>query len=415
MEPGSDAGADTEPEPEPDLPEQVKQPAPEPARDPIPEAPNPDTDPVVDQPPGPKPEPETPAPREEPPPQPETDPVVDKPEPQPEPQRPPSETQPEKPVRLGTLLYASEKSRLEFRGSDDDKWQAWGEAVPVVSGLQLKARRPVAIELTDGARIYFDGEISLSGDTEKLAVTVEDESVYLDVYGSSLEYTVRRGDVSLSFSNAEVLAEKSGLRLQVSCLGGEVTDGDVALKAGWTASLSDKGFSREKFQGARVRENPLVASMDKAFALVREELNPDAGNRVYHGEWKDDVVRGAGKELAFGIELSEDVALQARAYLRMRVRINGDGKGLSVGFGSTEQSDRRYFQSHHGEVQPGEWTILRVPLSALMDDGDKKKIWEGVVLHKFQIVLWDKSEATLDVDWFELGIDPEWIQNKEDK
>jgi len=409
-----------QPSPEPQPEDQVEKPAPEPQPEPQPEPeqPKPEKDPVVEKPePQPQPEPQ-PEPEQ---PKPEKDPVVEKPEPQPQPQpepeRPPTETHPEKAVRLGSVVYAPDKSRLEWRLSADDKWADWESKKDVTAGLQLRARRPVAIELDDGARVYFDGEIKLSGDAKTLGVAIEDESVYFDVYGSKRDVTVTRGDAKLTFRDAELLAEKSGLRLQVSCLGGEVAVGDVTLKAGWTASLNDKGLSREKFEGDRARHNPLVASMDQTFVLMREELNRDAAQRVYHGDWKDGVVNGKGKELVFGIELSEDVELKKHAYLRMRVRINGDEKGLNIGFGSTEESDWRYFQSHHGDVQPGEWTIVRVPLEALMDDGDKKHIWPGVKLHKFQIVLWDKTDASVDVDWFELGIDPEWsgAGDKEDK
>jgi hypothetical protein len=187
-----------------------------------------------------------------------------------------------------------------------------------------------------------------------------------------------------------------------------VTAGEVTLKAGWSASLSGKGFSRRKFEGSRARGNPLVSSMDSAFVLLREELNEDSRERVYHGEWEDGVVTGAGKELSFGVELSDTVEVRERGFVRMRIRVTGSPDGLSIGFGSDEDSKWRYFQSHHKAVPNGEWTILRVPLSALQDDGDDKGIWPGVKLRKFQIVLWTRTDSRVEVDWFELGVDPEW-------
>lgn len=406
---------------EPKTEHQVEQP---PVPQPEPKSPVPEKDPVVEEPPSPEPEAQPEVQPEPKPPGPENDPVVEQPpQPEPEPQRPPSETQPSQPAKLASVVYAPDKARLEYRLNSEDKWIDLQQK-EVTTGMQLRARRPVALELDDGARVYFDGEILLAGNNDKFDVTIEDESVYFDVYGSKREFVVRRGDATLTFRDAELLAEKSGLRMQVSCLGGEVTVGEVTLKAGWTASLSDKGLSREKFQGDRGRYNPLVASMDKSFVLMREELNRDAISRVYFGDWQDGIVRGQGEgeEKDFGIELSNEIVLQERAYLRMRVRINGDQKGLNIGFSSGEEEDWRYFQSHHGDVQPDEWTIVRVPLSALMDDGDKKKIWPGAKLHKFQIVLWDKQDASVDVDWFEVGVDPEWVgeqndgkENKEDK
>ncbi|MCB9932385.1 MAG: hypothetical protein H6841_03090 [Planctomycetes bacterium] len=407
-----------EPEPEPRVPDQVKQPTPQPEQPPEPpkpEPPKPEKDPVVEEPlkPQPEPQPEQPKPEQ---PKPEKDPVVEQPpKPEPEPERPPTEAEPPKPVRLGSVIYAEDKARLEFRNSPDAKWQDWAADSFVLSGMELRARKPVAVELPDGARFYFDGEIALSGDDKSLDVTIEDESVYFDVYGSARQFSVRRNDAVLGFRDAEVLAEKAGLRLQITCLGGEVSVGDEILKGGWSASLSEKGFSRAKFQGAGARANPLVQRMDTTFTLLREELIDAA--RVYHGEVKEGVASGSGKELAFGIELAKDIAVVERMYVRLRVRINGDSGGLSIGFGSGsgEEGKRRYFQSHHEEVKAGEWVVLRVPLKRLMDDGDKKKIWPGVMLHKFQVVLWDKTDASVEVDWFELGIEPDWAEQGEKK
>jgi hypothetical protein len=398
------------PQPEPRVPDQVKQPTPEPER-PQPEQPKPEKDPVVQEPPKPQPEPTPEQPQPEQP-KPERDPVVEQPpKPEPEPERPPTEAEPPKPVRLGSVIYAEEKARLEFRNSSDAKWQDWAADSFVLSGMQLRARKPVAVELPDGARFYFDGEIALSGDDTSLEVSIEDESVYFDVYGSARQFSVRRNDAVLRFRDAEVLAEKSGLRLQITCQGGEVSAGDETLKGGWSASLSEKGFSRARSQNGRLRSHPLVAAMDQVFTLLREELNDAA--RVYHGEVKQGIAGGSGKELAFGIELAKDVAVVERMYVRLRVRINGDSGGLSIGFGSGEETKWRYFQSHHEEVKAGEWVVLRVPLKRLMDDGDKKKIWPGVMLHKFQVVLWDKTDASVEVDWFELGIEPEWAEQGE--
>ncbi|MCA8914411.1 MAG: hypothetical protein KDB90_03290 [Planctomycetes bacterium] len=402
-------------QPEPQPPEQVEKPQPMPKPEPTPELPTPEQpkpekDPVVEQPaPEPTPDPQpTPTPEQ---PKPEKDPVVEqppKPAPTPDPERPPTVPQKDPVVKLGSVLYASDKAKLTFRMSAEDKWQDWVADSAVVSGMQLKARKPVCIELPDGARFYFDGEIALTGTDMALDVNIEDESVYFDVYGSKRDFSVRHGEAVLKFRDAELLAERSGLRMQVSCLGGEITAGEVTLKAGWTASVSDEGFSRQKFEGERVRNNPLVFNMDRAFVLMREELNADARPRVYHGDWKDGVVTGSGKELAFGIELSEDIEVKDRAYVRMRVRVHGSKDGISIGFGAGKESDWRYFQSHHKDIVNDEWTIVRIPLRLLQDDGAKKGIWPGVLLHKFQIVLWTKEGSSVDVDWFELGVDPEW-------
>ncbi|MBZ0138037.1 MAG: hypothetical protein K8I27_16900 [Planctomycetes bacterium] len=386
---------DHDPDHDMGAPEPVK---PEPSGPTLPDRVPDDTVETPEQDPDPEPVPDTP-----------DDTVKTPTPPKPEPERPPTGSDaPAQPVKLGSVLYVADKGKLTYRLGAEDKWQDWVPGNPVLSGMQLKVKKPAAIELPDGARFYFDGEVTVRGDEKSLDVEVTDEQVYFDVYGSARDFTVRRNDAVLAFRDAEVLAARSGLRLQVTCLGGEIAVGDVVLKAGWSASLSDKGLSREKFEGARARYNPLVAGMDSAFVLMREELNDDARDRVYQGNLKDGVVTGSGREAAFGVELREDVAVRERGFVRLRVRVTGSPDGLSIGFGSDEESDWRYFQSHHEKVPNGEWTILRVPLSVLQDDGKKKGIWTGVRLRKFQIVLWTKENSRVEVDWFELGVDPEW-------
>lgn len=397
-----------EPQPEPREPDDtVETPVPEPEPEPTPEPKKPDD--TVETPDRPQPEP-TPEPEPTKP-----DDTVETPEP-PKPDRPPTESDlPKEPVKLGSILYVAERGKLTYRMNDDERWQDWVVGSPVLSGMHLKVRRPAAVELPEGARFYFDGEIIVRGDDASLEVQIIDEQVYFDVYGSEREFTARRNDASLVFRDAEVLVERSGARLQVTCLGGEVKSGEVTLQAGWTAALSDKGLSRAKYEGSRARTNILVASMDGAFVLMREELNEEARKRVYCGDLKDGVVKGATtKDAAFGIEFADSVEVQERGFVRMRIRVTGSPDGLSIGFGSGEESVWTYFQSHHEKVANGAWVILRVPLSRLKDDGKEKHIWPGVKLRKFQIVLWTKENAHVEVDWFELGVDPEW-NVKEDK
>jgi hypothetical protein len=398
-----------QPKPEPKAHEQVEkpQPLPEPEPQPEPQPPKPEDDPVVGKPKQPEPEPQ-PEPQ---PPKPDDGSSVDKPEPEPEPepQRPPTEAEPPRPAKLGTVLYTADKARLEFRMGAEEKWQDWVEGGDVLAGMQFQTRRPAGIMLPDGARFYFNGEITVGGDDKTVDVTIEDDSVYFDVYGSKRQFTVRRGESVLIFRDAEVLAEKSGVKLHVACLGGELTAGEVTLKAGWTASLSDDGFSREKFEGERARRNDLVEEMDGEFFLRRDELNADSEKRVYCGELKDGVISGGGnKECSMGIELADELTITERGYLRMRLRVHGSKDGFSIGFGSGKGSEWKYFQTGIERIANEEWVIVRIPLSQLRDDGTKKNIWPGVVLHKMQIVLWTKEGSSVELDWYEFGVDPEW-------
>jgi hypothetical protein len=398
--------------PEPKLPEEIEKPQPKPQpepKPPTPEQPKPEG-PIVDKPkpqPQPEPEPEpTPTPEE---PKPEG-PIVDKPEPKPEPQpeRPPTEAEPPKPVKIGSVLFAPDKARLEWRADADGKWQDLTVGADVMSGMQLRTRKPVAIELPDGARFYFDGDIALAGDDKAIDVSIDDNSVYFDVYGSKRSFTVRRNESVLTFKDAEVVAERSGAKLAITCLGGEISHGDVKLAAGFTATLDDDGFSRPK-AADRARRQALVEEVDSAFVLMREDFSTDLKGKVYCGEVMDGAVSGGGgKDSAVGFELPNELVVRERGYLRLRVRINGSRDGLSLGFGSGKGSDWAYFQTHLERVENDNWVVLRIPLSKFIDEGRKKAAWPGVVFHKFQIVLWTKEGSSADLDWIEYGVDPEW-------
>lgn len=398
------------------------EPEPRPDRDPVVEEPSPETKPDTGSAPD-SPDPEVrPRPDEDP----AGDPVVEDPD-----RRPDTETTPEprdpatpeqRPASLGRIVFATRGAALEIQGAGED-WRAFnpdGETT-ITAGARLRARRPVALELDDGARVYFDGEIAVDGDSERLDVVVEDESVFFDVYGSAREFTARRGELSLSFRDAEVVVKKSGLRLRVSCLGGEVTVGDVTLRGGWEASLTDSGFRRTRFRGERLRANPLVTAMDNAFVLMREELNENARARLVHGDWDDGIVRGRRApdgDYAFSIDLEEELTVQERAYVRMRIRL-ADSEGFNIGFKSTREAGWRYFQSSHHEKRRDEWVVVRLPLKELQDHGeDRKFIWPGVKLTRFQIVLWgEESTSAVEVDWFEIGVEPDWEShdNQQDK
>jgi hypothetical protein len=211
------------------------EPSPQPDRSPARPENTEDTEDTIESParPGPGPEPAQPgkAPGDvveapEPPPsEPAPEPVkpedtVETPAPR-EPERAPTEAEtPPPPAVLGSVIFVADRGRLTWRLGTDDKWQDWTPGGEVLSGMHFKVRRPAAIELADGARFYFDGEIAVRGNEESLEVEIADEQVYFDVYGSKRDFTVRRNDAEMTFRDAEVLAARSGLRLQVTCLGG---------------------------------------------------------------------------------------------------------------------------------------------------------------------------------------------------
>ncbi len=461
--PAPDVTPDVAPEITPEkLPDHVDRPGPEPELPPLPPAPNenpqPTPGPTVDK---PAPEPEAPAPM---PPEPEN--PGSGPANGPTVEVPPSETPGENPtkpdhaptevpkaavVSVGKVVHMSDRAQLTFRRAAADRWQDFAAETSVDTGMMLKARKPVTIQLADGSRMHFDGEIALAGTGDTLEITIETESVYFEGYGSKSEITLRRNDAAVTFRDAEVLAERSGARLVVTCLGGEIASGEATLQGGYQASLTGKGFSREKRVGSKLRSHNLVSSVDTQFSLTREEMDGDSASRFERAQLENGVAVGKGKE-AFCIVPPRELQFAEGAYVRMRIRLQ-NSQGFSIGAGTGEEAGNRYFQHHMNFIPNGKWIIVKVPLSELMDEakdqpeppkdkpaapkeGQKqgqrdprndgkpenkpegkdprklakgKHLWPGAKVMFMKIVTWSE-DAQLEVDWMEWGIEPEWAR-----
>lgn len=396
----------TNPKPAPLKPEpEVPAPDPQPEREtPIPELPNPE--------PQPQPEPE---PEAEPEPAPQ--PVPEKPRedvenpPGPKPERPPTEApaEPRKAVIVAQMLQMTDGAKLAFKRNEADRWEEWTAETQVESGMFLRARKPVALSAGANARVYFNGELRFSGDESALSIELFTESVYVEAYALERTFTVSRGAASFNFREAEVVAEKSGLKLNVTCLGGEVASGGVALPAGWSASLSDKGFAKPKEEGDKLRAHALVIAVDTIFRLVRDELDDERGSgRIYWGDAENGIVTGTGKQ-GFGVTLHQPYSVRDNAYVRVRMRVRGS-QGVSIGVKGDEAADWQYFQHHTNHILNDKWITLKVPLHELKVESksDKAKpLATGATFTAFQVVLWDEK-ATVEIDWIEFGIDPKW-------
>lgn len=377
-----------------------------PQPEPLPSGPGPEETPD----PNPEPKPE-PRPEPEPAPEPPRE-EVETP-PKPEPERPPTEVPIEpKPAPgravLATLLQATEGAKLAYRRSADDRYEDWTADTAIESGTWLRARKPVALAVGD-ARVYFDGEVMLAGDETTLRIELVADSVYVEAYNGRA-FTVARGESAFTFTQAEVVAEKSGLRMNVSCLAGEAAANGTTLAAGHSASLNDKGFGKPKAEGAKLRSHPLVLAVDTIFRLVRDDLDDEgASSRVYMGTVEQGIATGKGKQ-AFGVTLREHLTVRDNAYVRIRLRVR-NSQGISIGVKGEENADWQYFQHHTNYIANDKWVTLTVPLHALKSEGkskdNEKQLFTGATISAFQVISWD-DKSTIEIDWVEFGIDPKW-------
>lgn len=400
-----------QPETQPDNPrEQPQPPAPQdPPRGPA-------KDPVVGGPDTPKTAPETP--KQPVPDQPSKPPgpTVEGPKPDPVPDRPPTEAPKPVPVRVAVFLYQSESARLSLRAAGETGWKEIKDikaGQEFMSGSALRARRPVQLDLGNGIRAWLQGDIELgiSEATPSLEPLTTGDAVYIDALGCKGAVLVRRGDVSMEVSDAAMMAERSGTNLKIACLDNEVSWGESKLAAGQSASLSGKGFSREKTEGQRLREDKFMRDIAKAQNLWREDFESKPGERLFAGEVDGGRVLGAQREPSIGLNFPGGHVVSERSYLRVRLRVN---VAATVGLQLVADENKGKF-GREVALEADHWVIVRIPLVPQADGEQRGKVggnggvvekpYLNVIVAKFQATVKAKG-AQLEIDWIEIGEEP---------
>lgn len=417
-----------EPQPEPEVPQPEPQPEPEPAPKPPEEVERPQPEPSPE--PAPKPTPEEPAPK--PGPVIEEPPVKPQPVPQPpQPERPPTEAPRTGPVRVALVAYQSPNAKLSYKEAGATRFTEVKPDTELMSGWTLSTRHPVLLDLGQGRRAWFDGELGLESVDGVVALEVIKEGVYLDMLGGKGAVIVRRGETSLEISDAAVVIEKMSTSkdgMEVSCLDGELSWGESKLQAGQGAQISGKGFKRSRVEGPKLREHKLVRELAAAQKLTREEFEGRLGERLYAGEAEGGIVHGGEKEIGVGLTLAEPLEVTERTFIRVRMRVSAP-TGLYLQLIGDEGKSR------FGKdflVPSGHWVTLKFAVAAQREGGDngravpkgeqnggkeKEAAREGIkgekaekldaksLLCKFQALCKNKA-AKIEIDWIEIGEDP---------
>ncbi|MBE7492364.1 MAG: hypothetical protein HS108_11485 [Planctomycetes bacterium] len=355
------------PQPEPETPQPEPRPVPQPQPEPEPEpqpAPRPPEE--VER---PAPEPEAPKPGPTPEePKPAPGPVVDDtpkgPAPQPVPERPPTEAPRTGPVRVALVMYQSANARLSYKEAGAARFTEVKGDLELMSGWTLSARHPVLLDLGQGKRAWFEGELGLDVVEGNPVLEVIKEGVFVDALGAKGAITIRREGTSIEVSDAAVLAERMSTvkdGLEISCLDGEVVWGESRLNAGQGATISGRGFKRTKAEGARLREKTLFKDWARAQNLVREDFDGRMGERLYAGEIENGVVIGpGGREVSVGCYLPQPREAGERTYVRVRMRVTAH-TGLYV---QVIGDDGKARYGKEFLVPAGQWVTLKFPVLA---------------------------------------------------
>jgi len=402
--------------PKPDTPPENPREHPQP---PAPQDPprEPAKDPVVGGPDAPKPGPEVP--KQPVPDQPSnpSGPVVEAPKPDPVPDRPPTEAPKPVPVRVATFLYQSDSARLSLRAAGETSWKEIKDikgGQEFLSGSSLRARRPVQLDLGNGIRAWLQGDVELgiSDATPSLEPLTTGDAVYIDALGCKGVVLVKRGDVSMEVSDAAMMAERSGTNLKIACLDNEVSWGESKLSAGQSASLSGKGFSREKTEGQRLREDKFIREIAKAQNLWREDFETKPGERLFSGEVDGGRVVGGQREPSIGLNFPGGHAISERSYLRVRLRVNA---AATVGLQLVADENKGKF-GREVTLEADHWTIVRIALVPQAEGDQRGKVggnggvvekpYLNVLIAKFQATVKAKG-AQLEIDWIEIGEEPQ--------
>lgn len=436
------------PQPQPER-EPAPQPSPQPEPQPAPETPQPQPEPQPEPEPAPKPPEEVERPQPEPQPEPapkptpeepptKPGPVIDeppvKPEPAPQPpqpERPPTEAPRTGPVRVAMVAYQSPNAKLSYKEAGATRFTEVKPETELMSGWTLSTRHPVLLDLGQGRRAWFDGELGIDSVEGVVSLEIIKEGVYLDTLGGKGAVILRRGETSIEVTDAAVVVEKMSTSkdgIEVSCLDGELSWGESKLLAGQGAQISGKGFKRGRVEGAKLRDHKLVRELAAAQKLTREEFDGRLGERLYAGEAEGGIVHGSEKEVGIGLTLADQPEVTERTFIRVRMRVSAP-TGLYLQLIGDEGKSR------FGKdflVPAGHWVTLRFAVAAQREGGDngraqpkgeqngkegkeKEAAREGAkalekaeaksLLCKFQALCKNKA-AKIEIDWIEIGEDP---------
>lgn len=357
---------------------------------------------------------DTPQPAPSQPPKPGPNPA-DKPKPGPDVKNLPKDPPPEKavkrepteapgvaPVAVATVAWQSLTANLQYKLPGPVTYRDVTPGMDLMSGWTLRSRHPVALDLGNGVRVWFDGDLGLDKADAVPVLHVQGGKLYVDSFGCKGTVSVRHGELAIEIEDAAMLADPMGTKLKVACLYGELTWGESKLGEGQSAMLSGKGFDRERNMGARLRDDSLIRAIERAQNLWREDFDSRLGERLFAGEVEDGRAIGAMRESTVGLILAGLRLPPQRAFIRVRLKSSLKG---AVGLQLLADEIKAKF---HKEValEADKWTTVKLPVTLMQEsEGRANAVNVAVVLSKFQAMVKTKG-AQLEIDWIEIGEEP---------
>jgi len=372
-EPKSDATVGPQPEESPELPpEEVKVPQVVPAPEPEPDKPEGEV--------------EQPDPRRD---------LTDPPEAWPDPTKPPKAPDESGSTQRAVLAAAGKLESVKVTRDGVDLKVKTGDAFSFQQGDRLLSRGSAELLLADGGLMRFDGELTLAGEPESIALTLHDGALYADV--ASL-LSVTASGVACSIDGVAVVEERLH-GMDVFCLSGRVATEADYLEAGFHAHLEKEGFGRSrKIAWADVQREFRFLKETPARSMLAEELT-EAPAQLFGGVIKDGVLAGTvDSDTGIGFYLRQPYTTREGDIVRFRFRVDKACE-MILQFGTVGDSNWRHKM---GGVKAGEWIEYELPLKDLYKTTDVAlRAQPGLILKFFQLHP-EEITAGIEIDRVEI-------------
>lgn len=378
------------PEPRPEVPANTP-----PSNEPAPEQPKPEEKPEL--PPAKpdevkKPEEIPPEKQTETPKQPEGT-EVKKPPVEPKPEEKPAE--PRLPAVVATVKESSRRNALKIRYAEAEVWRVAETGEDLREGVQLSASGHADVQLSGGALLRFNGEITLGA-----AIELKSEDLYVDNLDCA-ELQLKCGELSALMNGIALFSASRG-SLGIACVQGSVSTHDGSVSAGKTASLTARGLSKPQPTNTETlaRKHAMLRNLPQR-VLVREEFDAASKERLDKGELADGVAVANAKEAGVSIYFANTFKVRPGDVVRFRYRISRAIEEMVLQFGVEGEGNYRLMLT---PTKVGEWQEVEVALTDLVRTVDKtSKIEVGSNMKFFQLWAVAPQAVKLEVDWFEIS------------
>ncbi len=301
---------------------------------------------------------------------------------------------PKVPAVVATVKELPRKNALKLRYAETEQWRYAETGEELREGALLSASGQADVQLSGGALLRFNGEISLGAE-----VALISEDLYVDNLDCA-ELKLSGGGSSASVNGVALFSTSRG-SLSIACVQGSVSTSDGAVGAGKSATLTAKGLSKAQPTNLETlaRKHAMLRITPQR-VLLREDFEAASKDRLDEGEIVSGIATAESKQAGVSIYFPGTFKLRAGDVVRFRYRVSRACEEFILQFGAEGQGN---YRAKLLPAKLGEWVEAEFTLTELVRTLDKEtKIEVGIPLKFLQLWATGPQSIKLELDWFEI-------------